>query len=454
MVFLAAALDGLVIAAAFAAACLLQGRLLGRTLDPRYFWYVVPFSALFLFLLHRYGLYGSQRYDPAWTTVRRVLSAAAWAAVLSGAALYLAHAGGFSRSFFGLFLLLAAGALVAEKILIRWIQGAFRRRGRNLRHVLVAGRGERFRRLLDWIAARPQLGIRVVEAVDWAEGDVLERVRRLFRRRVVDEVFVALDRGTPPGPREVRAFLRLCEEFGKVTRVLTAVHEETGYARMAPCRLGEWPALCLYSLPLDPDLLLLKRWLDVTGALVGLAATAVLFPAIALAIKLDSPGPVLFRQVRVGRNGRRFRILKFRTMIADAERRKAELLDRNHHDGPIFKVPDDPRVTRVGRFLRRTSLDELPQFWNVLKGEMSLVGTRPPTPEEVVQYAAWHYRRISIRPGITGLWQVCGRNRIRDFDRIVRLDLYYISNWSFWLDVRLILRTLRVLFVPGRNGGC
>jgi lipopolysaccharide/colanic/teichoic acid biosynthesis glycosyltransferase len=163
---------------------------------------------------------------------------------------------------------------------------------------------------------------------------------------------------------------------------------------------------------------------------------------IALAIKLDSRGPVFFSQERVGQNGRRFRMYKFRTMRALAQDEQQSLAEYNEMRGPIFKVANDPRITRVGRVLRRLSLDELPQFWNVLKGEMSLVGTRPPTPQEVEQYELWHYRRISIRPGMTGLYQVSGRGRIRDFDEIVRLDLKYVDEWSLALDVKILLRTL------------
>ena len=217
-------------------------------------------------------------------------------------------------------------------------------------------------------------------------------------------------------------------------------------------RLGALPGLIFYSKPLDPDLLFIKRFLDIVGALAGLAFTAMLFPFIAIAIKLDSPGPIFFAQERVGLNGRRFKLYKFRSMYKDAERRKKELLAQNELNGPVFKLANDPRITRVGRFLRRTSLDELPQFWNVLKGDMSLVGTRPPTPDEVEKYNAKHYRRISIRPGITGLWQVSGRNRIKDFEEIVALDVKYISEWSLWLDIKILLKTIVVLLTPSKAG--
>jgi len=185
---------------------------------------------------------------------------------------------------------------------------------------------------------------------------------------------------------------------------------------------------------------------DLAGGIVGLFVLILLYPFLAVAIKLTSKGPVLFKQVRVGKNGKRFVIYKFRSMAADAEKRKKELEKLNECDGAVFKIKDDPRVTRIGKIMRKLSLDELPQVFNVLKGEMSLVGTRPPTPDEVAKYQKWHHRRISIRPGITGLWQVSGRNKISNFDEIVRLDLKYIDNWSIWLDIKIIFKTVIVLF--------
>ena len=179
---------------------------------------------------------------------------------------------------------------------------------------------------------------------------------------------------------------------------------------------------------------------------IGLIITGIMFPIIAIAIKLESPGSVLFAQPRVGMNGRRFIAFKFRSMNQDAEGKKHELIDLNTRCGPIFKIEDDPRITGVGKILRRTSLDEFPQFWNVLKGEMSIVGSRPPTCDEVSEYQEWHYRRVSIRPGITGLWQVNGRNSLKDFDEIAKMDLAYIDNWSSWLDFKIMLKTIWVVF--------
>ena len=190
----------------------------------------------------------------------------------------------------------------------------------------------------------------------------------------------------------------------------------------------------------------LKRSLDIVGALVGMAGLAVVSIFLVPIIKIDSKGPAIFRQKRVGKNGRIFDFYKFRSMCADAEAQKKKLMAQNEVAGLMFKIKDDPRITKVGRFIRKTSLDELPQFWNVLKGDMSLVGTRPPTLDEYEKYEPWQKARLSMRPGITGLWQVSGRSDIKDFDEVVRLDMEYIDNWSLVSDVKILLKTILVVF--------
>lgn len=191
--------------------------------------------------------------------------------------------------------------------------------------------------------------------------------------------------------------------------------------------------------------LMIKRLMDIVGGLVGLLITLVFFPFVAIAIKLDSKGPVLFSQIRIGRNGRRFKIYKFRSMYIDAEERKKELETKNEMQGLMFKIENDPRITRVGAFLRKTSIDELPQFYNVFKGDMSLVGTRPPTADEFEKYNQYYRRRISMTPGLTGMWQVSGRSEIEDFDDVVKYDLMYIDNWSLRLDIKILFQTIGVV---------
>lgn len=207
--------------------------------------------------------------------------------------------------------------------------------------------------------------------------------------------------------------------------------------------------------PAGPDQLILshhwhgwQRWVKRSFDLVVAAGLLVLLAPVlalvALAIRLDSAGPIIFRQTRCGRDGRPFTVLKFRSMTIDAESRRAELEAFNEADGPIFKLRQDPRVTRVGRWLRRLSIDELPQLWNVVRGDMSLIGPRPPLPSEVTQYMVWHRGRLLVTGGVTGLWQVSGRSELT-FDDMVRLDLAYIRNWSLWLDIQILMRTVLVL---------
>ena len=197
----------------------------------------------------------------------------------------------------------------------------------------------------------------------------------------------------------------------------------------------------------SPRQLFIKRCMDIVGSIVGLIIMGVAFVIFAPMIKMQSPGPIFFSQERVGRNGRKFKIYKFRSMYLDAEARKAELMQQNEMEGLMFKMENDPRVFPVGKFMRKYSIDELPQFWNILKGEMSLVGTRPPTVDEFVQYEAHHRARLGIKPGLTGMWQVSGRSDIRDFEEVVQLDTQYISEWNLSLDMKILIKTIQVVLL-------
>jgi exopolysaccharide biosynthesis polyprenyl glycosylphosphotransferase len=205
--------------------------------------------------------------------------------------------------------------------------------------------------------------------------------------------------------------------------------------------LGGIPVIGLQQTQISQGALIVKRAIDIVGSIILLILVAPLMLVVILAIRIDSPGPAVFRHRRVGRSGQEFRIYKFRSMIQGAEELQSELEPLNEADGPLFKIRDDPRLTRVGRFLRRTSIDELPQLFNILRGEMSLVGPRPGTPEEVEKYEPWQRERLSIWPGLTGLWQVSGRSNV-PFAEMCQLDIYYIENWSLSLDLRILLRTI------------
>jgi exopolysaccharide biosynthesis polyprenyl glycosylphosphotransferase len=233
-----------------------------------------------------------------------------------------------------------------------------------------------------------------------------------------------------------------CEEIGVRVRIACDFFERNIYVRTHLDTLDDWPLLSFSSTPHYGEPFVAKRVFDFAFSFVVLLLSAPFLLIIALAVKLTSPGPVFFKQKRSGLNGRTFELLKFRTMVDGAEGIKSDLDGQNEMSGPVFKVRKDPRITPLGKFLRKFSLDEFPQFINVLKGDMSVVGPRPPIPNEVERYGFSQRRRLSVRPGLTCLWQVNGRNKVADFKDWVRLDLEYIDNWSLGLDIQIILKTI------------
>jgi exopolysaccharide biosynthesis polyprenyl glycosylphosphotransferase len=272
-----------------------------------------------------------------------------------------------------------------------------------------------------------------------AESPVIFELESVLAREPVDEVFITLP-SEKYGPL-VEAIVRLCEEQGIIVRVQTELFK-LRIARWQVDELGGMPIVTIRSGPPDGWQLVAKRLIDLCGSAVLLFALTPIFVIVAMLIKLDSPGPVFFRQERVGLNKRRFRLFKFRTMIdgADKQQKMLELL--NEADGPVFKIKHDPRITHIGKFLRRYSIDELPQLLNVFQGEMSLVGPRPLPVRDIERIdARWHKRRLSVKPGVTCLWQVNGRSDV-NFDHWVQMDLEYIDKWSLGLDIRILLKTI------------
>lgn len=261
----------------------------------------------------------------------------------------------------------------------------------------------------------------------------------------VDEVFIAdvdeIDKEL------LKDWISQMQQMGIRVDVNIAVFDLLNYGKKTLDRVGKYAVVTFARNLFSTREIVLKRALDIIGSLVGMVLLGVAAVFIAPAIKWESPGPVIFSQIRVGKNGRRFKFYKFRSMYQDAEQRKKYLMAQNEVQGLMFKMENDPRITRIGRFIRRTSLDELPQFWNVLKGDMSLVGTRPPTVDEFEQYEAKHKCRLSMTPGLTGLWQISGRSDIKDFDQVVQLDMQYIDNWSISKDIKILLKTVGVVLM-------
>ncbi len=404
---------------------------------------VLAFIPLFLFGLYRQKLYHQLRFISFFNIGKRVTSSFIIAFSLAAALLFLSHATYYSRLLFLIFSSLSFALILLAKVGLKIFLNRLRRQGYNFRQALLVGSGRKLVELEKFFQQHGSYGIKVLDTLE-AKSITPARFEYLLTHNVIDEIYFALDRHDPERPFPIDTYLDIAEQAGKTSKIILNINEY----RHSSCdfaRLADFPLVVLHPVTLDPDQILIKRLVDIAGALVGMALNAVLFPFLALAIKLDSPGPIFFTQQRVGENGRLFSLYKYRSMNVDAEERKKELADQNELDGAVFKMSNDPRVTRVGRLLRKLSLDELPQFWNVLKGEMSLVGTRPPTPAEVAEYQLQHYRRLSIKPGLTGMWQVSGRNQITDFDQIVALDTRYIDQWSLWLDFKIIFKTVVVL---------
>jgi exopolysaccharide biosynthesis polyprenyl glycosylphosphotransferase len=375
---------------------------------------------------------------------RRVAMIFFSAGILGAAIQFMVPQSQNSRYFYFLFVGIAFFYIGMEKFIIKQFIARIRRNNRNITPIILLGRGRIASQIHQEIISHPEWGFRIIRKLDIAISPA--EFEDVLKNSYIEEVYFCIPRKLTNDGFTIDNYLQICEEMGRPARVFLNISGATYFAQWEYHRFMERATLISHTVELDPDQVLFKRIFDVVGAFFGLIALVVLYPPLALVIKLTSRGPVFFKQVRVGKNGKRFVIYKFRSMNVHAEAQKKELVKKNELHGAVFKIKDDPRVTPIGRLIRKVSLDELPQVINVLKGEMSLVGTRPPTPDEVSSYQKWHHRRISIRPGLTGLWQVSGRNRIRTFDDIVKLDLAYIDNWSIWLDIKIILKTIGVLF--------
>ncbi len=355
------------------------------------------------------------------------------------------------------FMLAYAGSTTALLIFSRWIAlmsaHRARRKGYNLKNILLVGSGRRAQQFLSLVAKHPEWGYRIIGLLDreamFVGEDVagyevigtLEDLPDLLEKKVVDEVFFVTPR---KWLEEISKYIAYCEAVGVPATVSTDLFD-LEIAKRIPKQLEGMTYLTFETRLLKEGELLIKRIFDVVVSATALVLVSPIMGAVALVIKLTSPGPIFFKQIRCGKNGRLFTLYKFRTMVVDAEKRLQELKSKNEMSGPVFKMTSDPRITPVGRFLRKSSLDELPQLWNVLTGSMSIVGPRPPIPSEVEEYEPWQRRRLSMKPGITCIWQVSGRNAI-GFEEWMGLDLRYIDRWSIWLDFKILFQTVHTVF--------
>lgn len=363
-----------------------------------------------------------------------------------------------SRIYIALYTASSVVWLLANRLLVLTIARTMRRRGHNSYNILIVGTGRRAQGFLSLALRHKEWGYRIVGFLDRdpnmtgkkiSEYPVLgslDDLPKILEGRVIDEVVFIIPRNWLP---TIEKCILYCEAVG-VPATLATDFFDLEIACGVPKELDGFTYLTFETSHLKETELLVKRTVDILASSTVLALCLPLFALIWLAIRLDSPGPIFFRQTRSGFNGRRFTLYKFRSMIRNAEERLDELKASNEMTGPVFKMTNDPRLTRVGRILRRTSLDEFPQFWNVLRGDMSLVGPRPPIPKEVEQYEPWQRRRLSMKPGITCIWQVSGRNKI-GFEDWMKMDLQYIDCWSLWLDLKILALTVRaVLWQTGK----
>lgn len=400
-------------------------------------------------LLGLRGLHASRRLDqPARELWDLCLAVSLQACIVATGGLLLGvtevATGMFAVSFWGILLTLTASA----RLTMRWLLRALRFRGRNLRFALIIGSGPRALQLASALQSHHDLGYRLIGCIDDAAPPAASGMQwmgpiagltRILSDNVVDEVFVALP--VRSGYSSIESVVQRCEEQG-VAVTMPADFIPVRFARMRVSLLEGRTMLRLSSVPEDSWQLSAKRALDLVGALTLTIVLAPVFVVIALAILADSRGPALFCQTRVGLNKRPFTLYKFRTMVQGAERAQDQLAALNEAGGPVFKMREDPRLTPLGQWLRRTSLDELPQLVNVITGHMSLVGPRPLPVRDVQGFSEdWQRRRFSVLPGITCLWQMSGRSNI-SFQRWMEMDLEYIDRWSLWLDLSILARTI------------
>jgi exopolysaccharide biosynthesis polyprenyl glycosylphosphotransferase len=426
---------------------------------PPYRLDIVPFEFQLFFLNYLVAwmvvsnwlaLYASKRFVPIHREVWDVIRVIGICFMVSSVPVFFFRNLPLSRMFIILSLALQTVLLIIFRCGLRKVLKFIRLRGYNYRQVLIVGRNRRSEEITQRIFATPEYGIRILGFIDALSNressrfsnyrilGTLGRLEVILQEHIVDEVLVTLP--IKSFYSEIEKIITYCEKTGVEVK-LPADFFSQRVAKSSICNYYGYECIDFFTSPQMSFQLVAKRIIDVVFSGLALVLLAPLFLVVAVSIKATSEGPVFFLQPRLGYNGRVFNCIKFRTMVKNACQLKSTLIHRNEMDGPVFKIRDDPRVTKIGRFLRRNSIDELPQLINVIRGEMSLVGPRPPISEEVQCYRIEDRRRLSMRPGMTCLWQVSGRNNL-PFDKWMELDRSYIDQWSLWLDFKIIAKTI------------
>lgn len=447
------AFDFLVVTVSFYLAYFIRSRF--GVMDPLELYIVLlpPYLILWGFLLYRSGLYTSFRTIDISDVLYKIFRAAFFGLLIFSTGIYVFKIFRPSRSFVAMIFMLPTLVISLENIGVMLFFRQLRKQGFNYRNIILVGTGRRAQNFIDLVQQHSEWGLKILGLVDDDPERINTEIKglkvigafkdfpKIMHNNVVDEVVFVVPRSWLD---RVQDMVYFCETEGVRADVAVDIFD-LHFAKAKQTELRGYPLLTFDTTPDKLWHLLVKRLVDFIAAFLGLIILLPLFIVVAILIKSTTPGPVFFSQQRSGLSGRKFRLFKFRTMVVGAEEKLKDLLHKNEMNGPVFKLKDDPRINPVGKILRKFSIDELPQLWNVFWGDMSLVGPRPPLPSEVKQYDNWHRRRLSMRPGITCLWQVSGRNKITDFDKWMKLDLEYIDKWSLWLDVKILLKTIPVV---------
>ena len=430
-----------------------------RTLEVGfYFGALLVIIPAYLLLYSFFGLYTPKRVLGRRNEFGKIFKANTIGLLIFGLILYFGrkepHLYNFSQRLVVYFYVLNVAFMTIERNGIRIVLRSMRSKGYNQKHILLVGYSSAAEGFIDRVNKNPEWGYTIRGIIDDTKErgseykgvkviGCIEDLDYILEQNSLDEIAVTLSLSEY---EKLRHIVALCEKSGVHTKFIP------DYNSLIPGKpytedLGGLPVINIRYVPLSNTLnAVAKRAVDIVGSLCGLIVTSPLLLIVAILIRATSKGPIIFSQERIGRHNHVFKMYKFRSMYADAEERKKELMAQNEMNGLMFKMENDPRITKTGDFLRKTSLDEFPQFINILKGDMSLVGTRPPTLDEFAQYSPYHKKRLIFRPGLTGMWQVSGRSDITDFEEIVKLDVEYIDNWSFWLDIKILLKTFLEVF--------
>ena len=443
-------IDQVIVAISFFLGCRLIEIIRDVELLDSYLYLLVFILPIWSLLLVFYGMYDSLRNMRIYEIIIIIAKAGITGILFFGGVAYLFKIQDISRILISVVFFITGGFLFILKILEGMYFKYTRRKGYNVRNLLVVGANSRVKRFIDLIHEHSEWGFKIIGLIDddtekkgtlfrdYPVLGTLDDMPDLIKKNLISEVVFIVPRSWLG---KIEKAIIYCEMVG-IKVHLAIDHFELKISRAFFSNLQEFPLITFNSTPDRMALLFLKRFLDIILSGFALLLLSPMLIVISTLIKLTSSGPVFYKQKRCGMYGKLFVLYKFRTMIDGADKKLKELLQHNEMSGPAFKMTNDPRITMIGGFLRKYSLDELPQLWNIFRGDMSIVGPRPPLFEEVNEYDCWQRRRLSVRPGLTCIWQVSGRNKITDFSEWARLDLEYIDNWSLWLDFKIMLKTI------------